>query len=150
MPSLCRLYLPPEGLGQESVEAFERFKAEDLKFKYKLQKCGLEFQELQRATWHYLRKGCEVTASLCREGILLQLQITSLPRRELRAEDVRKNARLNGIVIGARGKLDPIHTRPFPTNINSLPVDAEKFLIEQTKILEETKNFGANFFLPNF
>ena len=157
MSSLCRLTLPVDGtkhitittclitslfpfagLSEESVESYRECKKTDVGFKYKLERCGTEYKELQMATLTYLRKGVQVTASLCREGMLLQLQPMPGPRQLPRRPEP---APFDGVVLGPKGErrtLDPLYTKPFPTSLATLPLDADRFLMEQTRILEET------------
>lgn len=66
---------PLSGLSPESLEVHDHFRLADPRFKYKLEKCGPEFKEVQMATLHYLRKGSHVTTSLCAEGILIQFLV---------------------------------------------------------------------------
>ena len=62
-------------MSEDSVQRYVQYKLKEPNFKYKLEKCGQEFKEMQMATLHYLRKGCHVTTSLCREGMLLQFTV---------------------------------------------------------------------------
>ena len=62
-------------MSEESVTRYHDYKSSESCFKYKLEKCGPEYREMSMAALHYLRKGCHVTSSLCREGILFQFLV---------------------------------------------------------------------------
>ena len=66
------------GLNDESVDRYHEYKSAESCFKYKLEKCGPEYREMSMAALHYLRKGCHVTSSLCREGILFQFLVRAM------------------------------------------------------------------------